>query len=354
AQFDPNTGNYLWCPGATITNMVMNGGSVQWYKNDVPIPGANTATYVITSPGTYYATTAPSECPNSSSNTLPVVVVLNPNCTPVDPIAPVIEGDLLLCPGADGTAEVINETEYDTYQWQYKFSWDTEYLDIEGATEDTFTYGQYDYSVTDIRVKVTLDGTTYYSNALAIDGIVFAGLIVEHDYDEDEVGIDQDGNFLICEGDEITNTVGLPYTIVQWYKDGQAIAGATNPVFVITEPGEYYVVASPAACPGYTQTLIPFTVAVDPDCATNGIDGPDALSAFMLYPNPAGTTLNLSLPQNTALENYTIVDVTGKTLMSGTLTGTTPAINIEALATGSYIIKATGNNVQATKMFIKQ
>ena len=143
-----------------------------------------------------------------------------------------------------------------------------------------------------------------------------------------------------------------PYTIVQWYKDGVAIEGATQTTYVAMGPGVYHVVASPAACPDFSQTLPAFTLADDPEC-TAGVDQETA-TAFALYPNPAGNAINLSLAQNTALESYTIIDVTGKTLMSGTLNGTAPSINIEGLATGSYIIKATGQNVQATKMFVKQ
>jgi len=352
AAFDPNTGNYVICPGGQVINMIMNVGNVQWFKNGVAIPGANTATLVITEPGEYYANTAPPGCPGSSTNTLPIVVVYNPSCAPVD-VTPVIAGDLMLCPGGEGTAEVTNETVYDTYQWQVKAYGETEFTDVDGETQATFTYDQYTYSVTDIRVEVTLDGETYYSNALAIDGIVFAGLLVEHTANG-QVTVDNDtGAFLLC-GDaaSVSNTVLAPYTIVQWYKDGVAIEGATQTTYVAMGPGVYHVVASPAACPDFSQTLPAFTLADDPEC-TAGIDQETA-TAFALYPNPAGNAINLNLAQNTALESYTIIDVTGKTLMSGTLNGAAPSINIEGLATGSYIIKATGQNVQATKMFVKQ
>ncbi|KOS06484.1 hypothetical protein AM493_10890 [Flavobacterium akiainvivens] len=540
AAFDPETGNYVICPGDTVVNSVMNGGNVQWFKDNTPIAGANTATYTITEPGTYHATTAPSECPGSASNTLPVVVVYNPTCAPLD-LDPVIEGDTMLCPGADGTAEVTNETEYDTYQWQVKAYGEDEFADIEGATEETFTYGQYEYSVTHIRVKVTLDSETYYSNELFIDGHAWTGLTVAHSADGQIPDIDSNGNMLICEGDTITNSVASPYTIVQWYKDGEPIEGATSTTYLITAPGEYYVVAAPAICPTSTSTSIPFNVINNPDCAPNqdgpviggdtmlcpdgegtagtinnmvydsyqwqvrdynpgdeeeftdiegateagftygqyeyaakeirlvvtldgetyysnillidshvfaglmvthttsgqvstdpltgafllcgdaasvsntvalpytivqwykdgepiegatettyvivepgeyyvvgspevcpdfemtlpsftvgldpecttGIDNP-AENAFTVYPNPANTTLNLSAPNGAVLESYTIIDVTGKTLLSGNLTGATPSINIQALAQGSYIIRVSSQGAQTSKMFIKQ
>jgi len=350
---DNNTGGFLICPGGTITNTISSGfGTVQWYKNDVAIPGATSTTYVITEPGNYYATAVNTQCPGPPVTTLSTAVTVNPNCTPASP-TPVIAGDTMLCPGGNGVAGLLNNMAYDTYQWQVKAYGETEFADVAGATTASFTYDQYTYSVTQIRVKVTLSGETYYSNALSIDSSVFAGITASHQYNEDEVSIDpQTGAFLICEGDEITNTINLPYTIVQWYKDGEAIAGATNASYIITEPGEYYATGSPQQCPAFTQTLLPFTVAPDPDCLA-GIDNP-VVGSFALYPNPAGNMLYLSITQNTILSNYTIIDVTGKTLVSGILSGNTPSIYIEGLAAGTYIIKAIGKNTQVTKLFIKQ
>jgi hypothetical protein len=353
-QINNQDGSYLLCPGGSITNQVMgNFSSIQWYNNDVAIAGATNATYVITQPGVYYASAIQADCPGSPENTLPTVVTASTNCGPAS-LVPVIEGETLLCPQGNGTAMVVSGPTYDTYQWQFKFSFETEYTDVEGATGPSFTYDQYNYAVTDIRVKVTFEGQTYYSNALFIDSIVFAGLLVNHNYNPALVSIEfETGYFLLCgEEAQITNTVGAPYTIVQWYKDGEPVEGATDTAFVITEPGQYYVVAAPDTCPDFVETLPTFTVAYNPEC-TAGLGDVNS-AAFSLYPNPANSTLNLSLPQSTTLENYTIVDVTGKTLMNGTLTGSAPSINIEALATGSYIIKVTGQTTQATKLFVKQ
>jgi hypothetical protein len=342
-------GGYLICPGGTITNTISGGATFQWYNNDEPIPGATNATFVVTEPGVYYASVT-SNC-DGFSLTLPQEVVANPNCAPTEE-APVIEGDVLLCPGADGTAEVTNEVEYDTYQWQVKFNDEEEFADVEGATGATFTYGQFEYSVSDIRVEVTLDGETYYSNELFIDGHAWAGLFVMHSINDEEPETDSEGNMLICPGDEIINSVNSPYTIVQWYQDGEAIEGATETTYLITEPGEYYVVAAPDYCPESTSTSIPFTVVNDPDCLA-GIADQNA-AAFTLYPNPANSTLNLSTANGTEPESYTIADITGKTLLNGTLTGTDPAINIQALAAGSYIISVSSPAGQASKIFIKQ
>jgi Secretion system C-terminal sorting domain len=350
---NPENGGYLICPGGTITNTIMGGTSYQWFKNDEPISGANSATYVVTGPGVYYAAVS-MEC-DGFSYTLPQEVVANPICNPGG-VEPVIAGDTMLCPGGEGTAGTVNNMAFDTYQWQvrdYNPENPGEFTNIEGATSASFTYGQYDYAVKEIRLVVTLDGQTYYSNILMIDSLVFAGLTVEHTT-YGQVSTDPlTGAFLLC-GDaaSVSTTVFEPYTIVQWYKDGEPIEGATEMTYLAVEPGDYYVVGSPAECPDYSETLPTFTLAMDPECVA-GIDTPNA-AAFTLYPNPANTTLNISLPNGSAADSYTIVDVTGKTLMSGALNSPEPTINIQALAQGSYIIKVTGAGTQTSKMFVKQ
>lgn len=348
---NPENGGYLICPGGTITNTIMGGTSYEWFKNDEPISGATGATYVVTGPGVYYAAVT-AEC-DGFSYTLPQEVVANPNCNPGGP-EPVIAGDTMLCPGGEGIAGTVNNMAFDSYQWQvrdYNPQNPGEFENIEGATSASFTYGQYEYAAKEIRLVVTLDDQTYYSNILLIDSYVFAGLTVEHTTFGQVTTDPETGAFLLC-GDaaSVSSTVLEPYTIVQWYKDGEPIEGATQTTYVAVGPGDYYVVASPAECPDFTETLPSFTLANDPDCTT-GIQNPDA-AVFTLYPNPANATLNISLA-NTTAESYTITDVTGKTLMGGTFTGTEQAIDIQALAAGSYIIKVSGQGAQTSKMFLK-
>jgi len=93
-------------------------------------------------------------------------------------------------------------------------------------------------------------------------------------------------------------------------------------------------------------------IELDADC-TAGVENPET-SAFILYPNPANTVLNLSMPNGNSADSYTIYDVTGKTLQRGTIGGNTSAINIESLAAGNYFIKVSGQQPGSTKMFIKQ
>lgn len=183
--------------------------------------------------------------------------------------APVIEGDTMLCPWTEGTATVTGTQVYDSYQWYAKpmFPSNAEFVAIDGATTASFTYDWYTFDVNYIKVEVTLNGETFESNTIFVDSHTWAGLLVEHSYDEEQVYIHPDnGHFMMCPGGTITNTVSSPYSVVQWYKNGQIIVGANTPTYTITEPGEYHVVAAPGFCPESTSTLPTFVVELRTDC----------------------------------------------------------------------------------------
>jgi hypothetical protein len=81
---DGNNGNFLLCQGGSFNNTINSpyNTNIQWYKDDVAIPGANDISYLITEPGSYYVEAAPDFCPNSSSSNqgMPMVVEWDTNC----------------------------------------------------------------------------------------------------------------------------------------------------------------------------------------------------------------------------------------------------------------------------------
>ena len=354
--FDPDNG-YLLCEGGSITNTIqMPYTIVQWYKNDEPIEGATGVSYTITEPGIYHAVAAPAFCPASTSTTLPIVVGQNPDCGSNEPTPVVIAGNTMLCPNTNGTASITNNVTYDTYQWYYKY-WFTEdeFVAIDGATAASFTYDWYTYDQAVFKVVVTLGDQTYESNTIQIDSYNWASLTFSISYSENVIPDNETFTYLICDGDTVTNTLNSPYdSNIQWYRDGEPIEGANEITYVITEPGSYHVVAAPAVCPNSTSSTAtaPVVVAMNPDCLA-GVNDPELANAATIYPNPANSILNVVLAENSVIENYSIIDVTGKTLSNGKidLSGTT--INVESLSSGTYFVKLSGPQVQATKMFVK-
>ncbi len=266
---------------------------------------------------------------------------------------PVIETDTeLLCPSEDsyGTASIVNDEEYDSYQWYFKYMFfDEEFDPIEGATEASFTYDWYTYDVSYIKVIATKDGETYESNQILVDSYTWSSLTVTHNASENVLIDGSTGAFLICDGDTIENTINSPYEIVQWYKDNVAIEGATGTSYTITEPGLYKVIASPEFCPDQTSSTI-FLVDENTECDAMGIDQNELQN--LTITNPVTNTLSIANPTNIAIEDITIYNMNGQQ-MNINIDNTTQ-INVSNLKNGLYIlsIKATGG-VKNLK-FVKQ
>lgn len=208
---------------------------------------------------------------------------------------PAIEGDTMLCPQGEGTAYITTDMAYDSYQWQVKPYGEPAYEDIEGETGTSFTYDAYTYSVTYIRVKVTLDGNTYYSNSLLIDSMIFLPITYMTETEGDVV--QNAGTWTICNGGTVTNTVGMPYTVVQWYKDGEPIEGATETSYTITEEGVYYAIAHPPACPENSETTLNCVVY---ECASTNPE-PEIEGDTMLCP---GMEAIAELTDGTVYDSY--------------------------------------------------
>lgn len=266
--------------------------------------------------------------------------------------APVIAGDTMLCPDTNGTASVTNGETYDTYQWQFKY-WFTndDFEDISGATSDSFTYDWFTYDQALLKVVVTKDGETYESNEIQIDSYAFASLLISHNLSAG-VEVDQtNGNFMICEGDFIESTVQLPYTIVQWYKDGQPINGATQTTYTFTEPGVYTVEASPADCPNLVETTPPMTVVEKADCNL-GVDEV-SLKTISLSQNPVINSLKLVNIHQVELTQLVVYDLSGKQVKSKSL-GDLSELTITDLSSGIYILKVQAENAVKNIKFVKE
>lgn len=349
--FDPNFEHYVLCGEGAITSTIGNPyTNVQWYKDGEEIEGATSQEYIITGPGVYYGIASPAECPDYTDTTLPIEVVL---CN-IDEPDPIIEGDELLCPGSEGTAALINDMNYDTYQWFWKpVGGLDDFTEIEGADGPIFTYDAFAYNNTIIKLVVTFGEETYESNLIEITTYMWTPLLVatlipnEAEYDP-ETGI-----YTLCEGDGFTHTIEDIYTNAQWFRNGEPIEGATDTSYTITEPGIYHVEGAPFFCPDNTSSTENEPIIVEVIECTMGTEDPHT-SAFSIYPNPANNILNLSLPGNSALSSYTIIDVTGKILLSGTVTAPQTPVDIASLAQGTYIIKLAGENTGVSKMFIKK
>jgi hypothetical protein len=74
-----------------------------------------------------------------------------------------------------------------------------------------------------------------------------------------------------------------------------------------------------------------------------------------LYPNPASNTLNVSVSNNFGKGVLKVYDLTGKELMSHTISNVATAINVAALPAGNYVLKAINTQgLSERAMFTKE
>jgi hypothetical protein len=83
----------------------------------------------------------------------------------------------------------------------------------------------------------------------------------------------------------------------------------------------------------------------------SGIGDPALSKSITLYPNPASFSLRLTVPSNIRIQNYEIMDLSGRTVQKDTYASS--AISISGLAEGNYILKLFTNEGSAYLRFIK-
>lgn len=272
-----------------------------------------------------------------------------------------IEGDTMLCPNTDGTAQVANSTVYEAYQWYKKGYYSDTFEAIPGATQASFTYDWYYYDLSEIKLETKLNGVHYESNTLFIATHMWIPMYLTYEPSKDVYYDGSKGTYYLCAGSSFVLKINSPpFTAnIQWFRNGQPILGANSPSYAITQSGTYTVQAAPTMCPdhieapgvGINVTLIKCgrNPGIEPKSTASKID----INTVNIYPNPSTNHLNVNLPEDSGLEEYTITDLTGKTLLNGTLSQTNN-ISTTELTAGTYIIKIAGNGNYISKLFIKK
>jgi hypothetical protein len=163
----------------------------------------------------------------------------------------VVPTEVILCPNEDDT---LFTESYDTYQW-YKGN-----NAIAGATNQYYVVTENDLGKK-FKVTVTLDTCIGTSSSVLVDGyaFLFPYIIQTGDlgYYDPQLGAN-----ILCEGDTMVLTMGLPYnTNVQWFDNNDPIAGATSTDFYATQSGSYTACGAPEVCPNFNSCeVIPINI----------------------------------------------------------------------------------------------
>lgn len=224
----------------------------------------------------------------------------------------IINGDVILCPG--GTETLLTQ-EYDTYQW-YKNG-----NPVNGATNQSHTVNYSADVGANFSVYVTQGDESAMSPSILVDGYVFMSIVVSS-YGQ---GYWYAGDgWEMCGDDELFFEVMSPYTNnVQWFRNGNPIEGANNPIYQVDQTGVYTVRGSPSLCPDYVQYSIGLPVEVHQPPQPEITQQADTLITSLfpgqwyagLLPIP-GATGQFLVPESNGYYSFRYTDENGCTSMS--------------------------------------
>lgn len=251
---DTTDGGDIICAGSSKTLVASNQNSAysyQWYRNNVAITGATSATYNATLEGTYKLIITVGSCVFESDEMFlelqDLEVTLDVNATEV-----LIPGDQLVINSVDNGVNA-------TYQWRRNG------VNISGATSPSYAAtqsGLYTLVVTETQNCTLVDQVSVnviYPNSFTI--------VVDTTGDYQSC-VSASTTLEIIQFNAITSTSTISILnnnfnyAYQWYKNNQPIAGATTvplPVDQTLGNGNYYLVVT---IPNITNPVTSNTISV--------------------------------------------------------------------------------------------
>ncbi|MBQ0738617.1 gliding motility-associated C-terminal domain-containing protein [Aquimarina celericrescens] len=246
---------------ATITDEDTTNATYQWSDSSGPIPGETGSSYTATTDGTYTVEVTIDGCADTAS--VDLLFDLSPQ---ID-----LGSDVTTC---DLTPYTIDATPVNMPASDVVYTWSldgTELTSETGATLDPSSYGFGTYTVTAVSVNdpdgsCEVSASVVYTEA-AID------LTITATQGETAITIPYCSDSEPVPSHTITFTAsadGAPAGVnYQWYLDGTAIAGATDPSYTVTydEEGvfveDYSVEVSYDSCL-FTSGSTPVEVTIEP------------------------------------------------------------------------------------------
>lgn len=260
---------------------------------------------------------------------------------------PTVTGNLLLCPETVGT---LSTQQYAAYQWYTRpFGSNDPAQPVSGATAQTFEVDAF-YTPVYVSVAATLDGCTEQSPEVLVDGLAFLPVTVSS---TGEFDVNSSGEFVICSGDSIFMEALLPYTLnFQWYNDEVPINGANDDTLIVTEPGAYWVTASPGACPDWTATLgvqLRVVWGTSAGCVSS-IDDPEQQLKVEILPNPARDRIRVTVADFAPVA-LRLLDTQGKVLRERRFAEMTE-LDVADLPAGVYLLHLNSENGSAVRRVV--
>lgn len=233
------------CKGVTDTLIASGTGIVtyQWKESGVNIPGATSASLIVTATGTYTVEVTNSN--NCVGTSAPETITVNVTPTTITPMGPTT-----FCSGMNVTLQAPTAPAGTTFTYQWKESG----VNITGATTSSYTTG-----ITGSYTVVVTNTTTGCRDS-SVATVVNVG-------PPPSSVITPNGAVAFCTGGNIVlNAVNQPGLCYEWSLNGNPIAGATNASYTATAAGSYTVrvaiCANPTTC--FSSTSAPAVVTINP------------------------------------------------------------------------------------------
>lgn len=305
-------GDTTFCDGGSVQldATAMPGTTVQWYEGGQAIAGADSASLVVSTAGTYTVVASnANNCISDASNSITIVVDSVPAVPTID-----ADGPLSVCDS--GTVLLsIDPIVGATYQWSFGG------VDIAGADSTSFTA---DSTGTYAVVVTSANGCSSGAASVAFaENASPAVPVIVADFDTLMIG--GSGDF-------------------QWYLDGQPIAGATDSAHIALANGTYTVTITDGN--GCTSTSDPYV------WLSTAVSDGHALSVA-LYPNPTSGPLVLTVDRTPPVGSvYQVFDIAGHLISQGRITSTRTDVTLDA-ANGVYSLRvALGAEVSVMRVVL--
>jgi uncharacterized repeat protein (TIGR02543 family) len=301
---------------------------LQWFLNGAAIVGATAQNYTATAVGTY--TVQVTNPVTLCSGAMSAGFIIQQGVVPATPVMSITSGSAVLC----GTATVtlssdVAASSTTTLKW-YK---GTTLIPTATGTSYTITGGTTaagSYSVVASAVGGCVGGT---SNAIAVTYFALPATPV--------VSLVGSTYPVLCGTTGVTlkssiaptaSTVTPVVATLQWYKDGQAIAGATAQNYVATQAGSYQVqVTNPTTgCTGLMSAATVVSVGVVPSAPVATASG-----ATLLCGTAAQVTLSSSVAASGTATTPGSITLQWYKSVTNATTGVTTVTTIPAAAFGT-------------------
>jgi len=140
---------------------------------------------------------------------------------------------------------------------------------------------------------------------------------------------------------------------VAWFTKNEAGDYVAIPTTTpLVDGATYYAQQNSSTC---ASEYYPITVTVDdPDDGGGEVGGADSFKFknLIVYPNPAKSSVTVS--NNNVIDHVTVTNLLGQTVISQAVNNTVVAVNIEQLATGTYLLQVQSLGNTATLKIVKQ